>query len=184
MKKFIIAAAVATSALAVAPAAAQYYPAPQPVPYGYGYGQPQYGYGQPGYGYGYQNQQGLIRSYVIRADQLRQRVERLDSRDRISEREARRLRNAAIDLQNRTRAYARNGLNNRERYELDQRFASLQQAIRYERHDGNDRRWGSNDGQWRDRDRDGQWDRRDGWVDLNRNGVDDRVERRWERDDD
>jgi opacity protein-like surface antigen len=72
MKKFLIAAAGVGALAAAAPAAAQYYPAPQ-----YGYGQPvNYGYGQPqGYGYGYNNrdQQGLIRSYIVRADQLRQR---------------------------------------------------------------------------------------------------------------
>lgn len=156
MKKFIIAAAVATSALTAAvPAAAQYY---------------------PGQGYGY-NQGGLVRSYIVRADQLRQRIDQLDRRDRISNREADRLRRAAADLQGRTRAYARDGLSNRERYELDQRFAQLQQAIRYERFDGNDRRGGRWDNDDR---RDGRWDnddRRDGrWNDRDRDGRDDRYE--------
>lgn len=160
MRKFLIAAAVSASAMvAAAPAAAQYYPQPQ-QPYGYGND------------YGYNNQQGLVRSYIVRVDQLRQRVERNDSRDRISEREARRLRNEAVDLQRRVRAYAQNGLNGRERYELDRRIAGLQQALRYERNDGNNR------GQWRDRDNDGRWDARDGFVDRNRNGVDDRYENR------
>ena len=119
MKKLIIAAAVATSALTAAvPAAAQY---------------------NPGRGYGY-NQGGLVQSYIVRADQLRQRIDQMDARDRISNREADRLRRAASDLQRRTRDYARNGLNNRERYELDQRFAQLQQAMRSERRDGNGRR--------------------------------------------
>ena len=152
MRKFLIAAAVATSAIAAAtPAAAQYYPAQQ-----------------RGYGYNYNyNQQGLVRSYIVRADQLRQRVERLDGRDRVSEREARRLRNAAIDLQNRTRSYARNGLSGRERQELDHRFAQLQQAIRSERFDGNNRR---GNGRW---DNDG---RRDGYRDYDRDGRNDRYE--------
>jgi len=133
MKKFLIAAAIATSALtAAAPAAAQYY---------------------PGQGY---SQGGSVRSYIVRADQLRQRIDRLDGRDRVSEREARQLRRAAADLQNRTRSYARNGLSNRERRELDQRFAQLQQAIRFERRDGDNRRgWEGG----RDRDRDGRVDR-------------------------
>lgn len=160
MKKFLIAAAGLSAFAAAAPAAAQGY-----------YGQPQ------GYGYGYNyNQQGLIRSYLIRADQLRRQIDRLDNRDRISEREARRLRGAAIDLQYRTRSYARNGLSGRERYELDRRFASLQRALYRDVRDGNY--------QWRDRDRDGQWDRRDQWVDRDRDGRDDRWERRVERDDD
>lgn len=173
MRKFLIAAAVATSAVAAVPASAQYYPAPQ------------------GYGYGYNNnQQGLVRSYLVRADQLRQRIERMDSRDRISEREARRLRNAAIDLQRRTRAYASNGLSWRERQELDRRFAQLQQALRYERNDGNNRRGGWDDRRgydngdlarrngWTDRDGDGVWDHEDRFVDHDRDGRDDRVERR------
>jgi opacity protein-like surface antigen len=207
MKKFLIAAAGLGALAAAAPAAAQYYPAPQ-----YGYGQPvHYGYGQPqGYGYGYNNrdQQGLIRSYIVRADQLRQRVERLDSRDRITEREARRLRDAAADLQRRAREYARGGLSFNERRDLDIRLAQLQQRIQIDRRDGRqmadrdrDGRWDSRDswidrnrngvddrqeGLYRpDRDRDGVYDGRDGWVDRNRNGVDDRYEqRRWDRDDD
>lgn len=172
MRKFIIAATVATSALAAAaPAAAQYYP-----------GYPQQGYG---YGYDHRDQQGLIRSYLVRTDQLRQRVERLDSRDRISEREARGLRRAAADLQGRARTYASNGLDWRERQDLDVRIARLQQAIRFERRDGNNQRWGDNrrwDGERREWiDENGQ---RNTFVDRNRNGVDDRWERNRDRDDD
>ena len=200
MKKFLIAAAGLSALAAAAPASAQYYQ---------GYGQPQ------GYGYGYNNydQRGLIRSYIIRADQLRQRVDRLDGRDRVSEREADRLRAVARDRQRRTRDYARNGLSFNERRDLDIRFARLQQQIRIDVRDGNGR-WARNNGDWdrdgrwdnrdqwidrnrngiddrregfigRDRDRDGVYDGRDGWVDRNRNGVDDRYEqRRWDRDDD
>lgn len=189
MKKILFAAVGLSALAAAAPAAAQYYPAPQygygqPAPYGYN--QPQgYGYNQPqGYGYN-NNQRGLVQSYLVRADQLRQRIERFDSRDRITERDARRLRAAAIDLQNRTRSYAANGLNNRERYDLDQRFARLQQAIQIQVRDG--RRPNGNAYGWdnnRDRDRDGRADNRDGYVDRNRNGVDDRLERDRDRDDD
>lgn len=171
MRKFFIAAAVATSALAAAPAAAQYYPGPQPVPYGYG---------QPGYGYNYQGQDRLIRSYIARADQLRNRVERLDSRDRVSEREAARLRREAAQLQQRVRAYAQNGLNWRERQDLDNRIAWLQRAIQSERWDGNDRRYGNNDyREWTD-----EYGRRNTFIDRNGNGVDDRWERNRNRDDD
>jgi hypothetical protein len=191
MKIFLLAAAGLSAFVAAAPATAQYYQ-------GGGYAQPQ------GYGYGYNNydQQGLIRSYIVRADQLRQRVERLDGRDRISEREANRLRSASADLQRRTRDYARNGLNGSERRDLDNRFARLQQQLRVDVRDGNDGRYANRgrDG-WvdrnrngiddrqevyarADRDRDGVYDGRDGWVDRNRNGVDDRYEqRRWDRDD-
>jgi hypothetical protein len=161
MKKILFAAVGLSAIAAAAPAAAQGYP-------GYGYNQP---YGQA-YGYNYGDQQGVVRSYLIRADQLRRQVDRLDNRDRINEREARRLRAAAADLQNRTRAYAQNGLSGRERAELDQRFAQLQQALRRDARDGRGQ-WGNQ----RDRDWDGVRDRRDGWIDANRNGIDDRQER-------
>jgi hypothetical protein len=199
MKKLLLAAASLSVFAAAAPAAAQYYP---------GYDQPR------GYGYNEHDQQGLIRSYIVRADQLRQRVERLDSRDRISEREARQLRSAAADLQRRARDYARNGLSFGERRDLDMRFARFQQQLRIDVRDGQHNRWAGRgrdfdrDGRWdgrdswvdrnrngiddrqeglyrSDRDRDGVYDGRDGWVDRNRNGVDDRYEqRRWDRDDD
>jgi hypothetical protein len=173
MKKFLFAAAGLAILGAAAPAAAQGYYGQQP-----GYYQ-QYGYGQPGYGYGYQNQRQLTAVYLQRADQLRRQVERFDNRDRISEREARRLRAQAIDLQNRTRAFARNGIDPREQRDLDLRFAQLQQRIAYQARDGNNRYgngWGQGYGGGRDRDRDGVRDGRDGWVDNNRNGIDDRRE--------
>ena len=173
MKKFLFAAA-GLSAFAAAPAAAQYYP-----PNGYqqqpGYYQ-QYGY--PQQQYGYQNQRQLTAAYIQRAEQLRRQVERFDGRDRISEREARVLRAQAIDLQNRTRSFARNGIDPREQRDLDNRFAQLQQRIAYQARDGNryGNGWGQGVGGGRDRDRDGIRDNRDGYVDLNRNGVDDRRE--------
>jgi hypothetical protein len=167
MKKFLFAAAGLSALAAAAPAAAQYYPN-QPAPYG--------GYNQ---GYGYANQQQLVQTYIARADQLRNRVERFDGRNRISEREASRLRQAAVDLQNRVRSYARNGIDPREQRDLDVRFANLQQRIGVQARDGNNRYgngWGQGVGGGRDRDRDGVRDNRDGYVDLNRNGVDDRRE--------
>ncbi|GAA4004590.1 hypothetical protein [Sphingomonas humi] len=167
MKKFLFAAVGLSAIAAAAPASAQYYNGYQQAPYGYN----QYGYG---------NQQQLIQIYASRADQLRRQVERFDQRNRVSDREASRLRNAAIDLQNRVRVYARNGIDPNEQRDLDNRFAQLQQRIAYEARDGNNRYgngYGRGVGGGRDRDRDGQWDRRDGWVDANRNGIDDRQER-------
>ncbi|NJC04242.1 hypothetical protein GGQ97_000035 [Sphingomonas kaistensis] len=168
MKKFLFAAAGLAAVAAATPASAQGYYGQQPGYY------PQYGQQ-----YGYQNQQQLVQFYISRADQLRQRVERFDGRDRISEREASRLRAAAIDLQNRTRSYARNGINASEQRDLDNRFAQLQQRIAIQARDGNNRYgngYGRGVGGGRDRDRDGIRDNRDGYVDLNRNGVDDRRE--------
>lgn len=175
MRKYLIAAAAAGSALvAAAPAAAQYYPAPPPPTpygyqqpgYGYGYQQPGYGYGyqQPGYGYGYgygYGQQNAFRNYMARVDQLMYQINRLDNRDRISEREARGLRNEALQLRQRIARSGYNGLSGRERQDISYRLARLEQRIAHER-----------------RDRDGRADgwRNNGWIDRDRDGRDDRYE--------
>jgi hypothetical protein len=160
MKKFLIAAAGLSAIAAATPAAAQYYPG-QPAPYGNAYG---YNYGN----------QGTTRAYLIRADRLISQVERQISSGRLNPQEAYQLRNAARDLHGRTRSFAQNGINNRERYELDQRFAQIEQSLRYAANN-NGGRYGQY-GQVRDRDYDGIRDGRDGWVDANRNGIDDRRE--------
>ena len=153
MRKFMIAAAVATSVIAAAsPAAAQYY---------------------PGHQYGYRLDQSS-RNYIAKTDQLRYRIEQLDRRNRISEREARWLRGHAMDLQKRARSYAfSRGLNSRERRDLDNRIAWLRGHIREDIRDGNN---GWRDGRYRDWNYDGRRDRRDGWIDRDRDGRDDRYE--------
>jgi hypothetical protein len=152
MRKVLISAAAAVSALAfAAPAAAQYYPAPPPPGYG--------NYGNPGYnGYGY-NSYAQVRNLQVRIDRLQQRIARFDARDRISEREARRLRNESRDIERRLHRAARYGLNPQEHASINYRIQRLEQRIFRDAHDG--RRWGNNwgDGQWRDRDRDGRNDR-------------------------
>jgi len=159
MRKVILTVAAAASALAIAtPAAAQYYPAPPPPGYGQG------GYGQGGYGqgYGYNNRYGAVRSLQARVDRLQQRIARFDSRDRISEREARRLREESRDIERYLRNSARNGLNQREYASVDYRIQRLEQRIYRDARDGNG---------WR---RDG--DRRDNWSDRDRDGRNDRWE--------
>ena len=143
MRKVLISVAVAASALAIAaPASAQYYPAPQgPV---------------NGYGYGYNNNYGSVRSLQVRIDRLQQRIARFDSRDRVSEREARRLREESRDIEKRLAKVSRNGLNPQEYASVNYRIQRLEQRIYRDANDGN--RWGNND-QWRDRDRDGRDDR-------------------------
>jgi hypothetical protein len=184
MKKFLVAAAGLSAIAAAAPAAAQYYPGPQGP-----YDGRQYNYNQQyGQSYGYQNQQRLIQAYVGRADQLRNRIERFDGRDRITEREAARLRAAAIDLQNRTRAYARNGIDPNEQRDLDNRFANLQQRIMVQARDGrrNGRGYGQGVGGGRfvDYNRNGVDDRAERSYDRNQNGIDDRYEGNFDRDRD
>jgi len=74
-------------------------------------------------------------------EQLRQRVERTDSRDRISEREASALRREVRDLRQQFRDYSRNGLTQREARVLQQRIDRIRDRLRYERRDGDNRRW-------------------------------------------
>jgi TolA-binding protein len=144
MRKVLISVAAAASALALAaPASAQYYPAPQ----------------GPVNGYGYNNNHGSVRSLQVRIDRLQQRIARFDSRDRISEREARRLREESRDIEKRLHRSSRNGLNPQEYASVNYRIQRLEQRIYRDANDGN--RWGNND-QWRDRDRDGRNDR---WED-------------------
>jgi len=145
MRKFLISAAVAASAFAVAsPAAAQYYPQPQ------------------GNAYGYNASYGQARSLLARVDQIRRQIQVLDSRDRISEREADRLRQQANVLRDRVRRASYNGLSYRERRDIEVRIASLEQRVRRDVYDGNrwgDNRW-DNDGRWQDQY--GRWhDRQD-----------------------
>jgi len=143
MRKFLISAAIAASAVAVAsPAAAQYYPQQQ-------------GYGQ-GNGYGQNANYGQARSLIARVDQIQRQIDRLDRRDRLSNREANRLRYEAQIVRNQVRRASFNGLGFRERQALEYRVARLEQRVRQEANDGN--RWGSNDRRY-DRDRDGRDDR-------------------------
>ena len=141
MRKVLITVAAAASALAVAaPASAQYYPAPQ------------------GYGYGYNNNYGGVRGLQVRIDRLQQRIAQFDNRDRISEREARRLREESRDIERRLRKSARNGLNRQEHASITHRVQRLEQRIFRDARDGN--RYGYNaGGSWSDRDRDGRNDR-------------------------
>ncbi len=144
MRKVLITVAAAASALAVAaPAAAQYYPAPQP-PYGNAYG--------------YNNNYGGVRGLQVRIDRLQQRIAQFDNRDRISEREARRLREELRDIERRLHRSARNGLNRQEYASITTRVQRLEQRIFRDARDGN--RYGYNaGGSWSDRDRDGRNDR-------------------------
>lgn len=129
MRKLVISLALASTAALAAPAAAQYHD-----PYrGGGYGQDHYGYQQ-----GQQIQHRIYR--------LRERIQRLSQRGRVSRNEAYRLQLELDRIERRYAQYARNGLSQREVYELQQRLQNLQQQIREDRRDGrrydDDRRYG------------------------------------------
>jgi hypothetical protein len=144
MRKYLIAAAVAASAMiATAPAAAQYYPQ------GQGYGR----YNPDGrYGGGH---------LMERLDRIHHQINRLDRRDVLSERESRYLRHEANDLRHRVARRSWNGLNHRERWNLQQRIDRLERRVFREARDHNNRPGGGwNDGRI-DRDGDGRWDRDD-----------------------
>jgi len=151
MRKFLISAALMASTVAVAaPAAAQW--APQP-----------YGYGQPyGNAYGYNNY-GQVRRLQVRIDQIQRQIRQLDRRNILSNREARRLNDEARSLEYRLRQLGYNGLNGRERYDIERRIARLEQHVYREARDGNNwrnDRYGNNGyGYSYDRDRDGLDDR-------------------------
>ena len=147
MRNVLITLAAAASALAVAtPAAAQYYPQPQ------------------GYAYGHQGNRGLARSLQVRIDNIQRQIERLDRRNVLSDREARRLRQDSRDLERRLRYVRYNGLHPAEGYDIERRLTRLEQRLWRDARDGN--RWGHgyNQGQYGtyDRDRDGRDDR---WED-------------------
>lgn len=153
MRKFLISLAVAASAVAVAsPASAQYFPQPQ------------------GNAYGYNNNHGQVRNLQVRINQIQRQIARLDQRNILSNREARRLMDESRSLENRLRNAGYNGLNFRERQNFEIRIARLEMRVRREATDGN--RWGQNaynngyngyngyNGQYGyDRDRDGRDDR-------------------------
>ena len=148
MRKFLISLAVAGSALAVAaPASAQFYPQQQP------------GYGR---GHGYNNDFGQVRNLQIRVDNIQRQIERLSQRRAISRNEANGLRSESARVEYRLRNVGRNGLNWRERQDVEMRIARLEQHVRHEVRDGRNGYNGSNgyNNQYAyDRDRDGRDDR-------------------------
>jgi len=166
MRKVLITLAAAASAVALAsPAAAQFVPAP-----GYGYNN------------GYNNY-GHVRALQQRIDRVQRNIERLDRRDRIRERTARKLREEARFVEHRLRTAGRYGLNPYEANDMERRVFNLERQVRvamgrgwrndygfngyngyannnYDRYYSDRDRDGRND-RWEDdqgRDRDGRWD--------------------------
>ena len=146
MRTVLISLAAAASALAVAtPAAAQY--APQYVP------QPQ------GYAYGHQGNWGQVRALRARIDNIQRQIARLDRRNILSDREARRLSQDARQLEQRLRYMRQGGLHPAERHDIERRLVQLERRLWRDARDGN--RWGNGYQQQGayDRDRDGRDDR-------------------------
>lgn len=147
MKKVLFTAAAALTAIAAATPAAA---------------QGYYGYPQPapyGNAYGYHNNYGQVRAMQARVDNLQREISRLDRRNILSNREARSLQNQARNIEVRLQRLGYNGLNWNEMRDIEMRLRNLEIRIQREARDGN---------RYRDR---------NGWVDRDRNGHDDRLER-------
>jgi hypothetical protein len=164
MRKYLIPAAILVSSIAAAaPAAAQWAPS--------------------GNAYGYNNY-GQGRRLEVRVMQLRREIRQLDVRNIIGHREAAALDAEARNLEFRIRQLGYNGLNNRERFSIEQRIARLEQNLRYRANNRNQRY-----GQRYDRDGNGTYDynaeRAYNGYDRDRDGRDDRYEddRGRDRDD-
>ena len=84
---------------------------------------------------------GNANAIAQQIQQLQYRIERTDSRDRISEREAAGLRRAVYNLRLQFRDFNRNGLSQREAQFLQQRINQIRERLRYERRDNDGRRW-------------------------------------------
>jgi hypothetical protein len=75
-------------------------------------------------------------------DQLRDRIHRAEDRDAISKREEDRLLRQARFIDRLHDRYRRNGLTGWEMRDLQNRIHALRQNIRFERRDGDNRRYG------------------------------------------
>jgi len=129
--KILVSALIAGASLAaVVPASAQ------------NYSQPRYDdrYDR-GDRYDHNQYRGNANAIARQIQQLQHRVERTDSRGRISEREAAGLRRAVYDLNRQFRDYNRNGLTQRETRILQDRIAQVRSRLQYERRDDDGRRW-------------------------------------------
>ena len=130
MRRILLSITVAAAALAAAaPAAAQQ---------GYGYGNRGYGYNQG-------------RSLEQQIDQLEYRIRMAADRRMISRQEAFRLSRQVRQIEWQYDRYRRNGINQWEYRDIQNRIQNLRQQLRWDR---NDRGWDD-----RGRDRDDRYDR-------------------------
>lgn len=147
MRTLMIALMAASTAFAVAPAAAQDWRGG--------------GYEDDRRGYGYGDNRGPLQQI----ERLRFQIDRLAQQGRLDRREVGYLRAQVGQLYQLERRYGRDGFNQWERRDLQQRIGQVEQRLRYAaggRWDGRDDRW----------DRDDRYDRGD------RDGD------RWDDDDD
>ncbi len=128
MRKFLISAVLLSSFAAAAPAAAQYRDRDDR-----GYDR---GYDRD-YDRGYRDDDRI--DHQIR--RIEDRIRRAAQNRAISGREAHRLLREADYIDRLEDRYSRNGLTRWEVQDLRQRVQNLRQQLRFERHDGDNRRW-------------------------------------------
>ncbi|MBB4798458.1 Skp family chaperone for outer membrane proteins [Brevundimonas bullata] len=125
MKKLLIPALALAVASAALPAAAQ--------SYGHNNG--------PSRGHGYEQSYNGWNAISQRKHNLDRRIDQGVRTRQLSHREASRLKDELNSLVRLERSYMRDGLNRRERNELDRRYDNLSAKVRYERNDHNGRRY-------------------------------------------
>jgi hypothetical protein len=89
----------------------------------------------------YEQNHGGWQSVSQRKVNLDRRIDQGVRTGQLSRREATRLTSELNSLVRLERTYMRNGLNQRERLELNRRYDALSAKVRYERRDHNGRRW-------------------------------------------
>ena len=112
MRKFLISTVLLSTVMVAAPASAQV-----------------------NRGYGHQGQ-----NIERQLDQLEQRIDNMRDRRLISRNEAIRLSRQAEQIDRLHDRYRRNGLTQREHWDLQNRIQNLRQQVRYERREGRDDR--------------------------------------------
>lgn len=112
MRKFLISAMLLSTVAVATPAAAQY-----------------------NRGYGHQGQ-----NIERQLDQLERQIDNMRDRRLISRNEAIRLSRQAEQIDRLHDRYRRNGLTQREHWDLQNRVQNLRQQVRYERREGRDDR--------------------------------------------
>ena len=123
MKKLLIPALAIAVASAALPAAAQSYD--------------RHG---PSRGHGYEQSYNGWNAISQRKYNLDRRIDQGVRTRQLSHREASRLKDELNSLVRLERSYMRDGLNRRERNELERRYDNLSAKVRYERNDHNGRR--------------------------------------------
>ena len=123
MRKLLISAIIVGAAASVSmPASAQYRR-------GYDY--------RPNYQQNYRSDDRID----LRINEIEYRIRRAADRRMISRREAQRLLRQADQIDRLEDRYSRNGLTRWEVQDLRQRVQNLRQQLRFERRDGDNRRW-------------------------------------------